>query len=356
MKSGKISQTAWRRSVGKQFHMRRDDVSPLGKESCFGAAQTPGGTFVWADAENSGISGRIGFYAVLRAAGDAACSGAAPAGVCARILLPCGAEEEELREIAEGIEEACELLSLQAACVQGEVSPAVRYPVVSVSAAGSAFPGQRLLSGKMHPGQDIILCGYTGLEGTIQILDEAGEELAQRFNPSFLDRARGLSPQLVRPDQILSVCGGESVGNGTEEKGTDGKSAEGRKGYGVTAVRQIGSGGILAALWDLSEMSGIGFEADMHCMALKQETVEICEFFQLNPYLLTSAGSFLLAADSGDEAVRALEKAGARAGKLGVARAQNARVITSGEEVRYLDRPAPDELIRWRAGRQQEAD
>lgn len=32
---------------------------------------------------------------------------------------------------------------------------------------------------------------------------------------------------------------------------------------------------------------------------------------------------------------------------LGVTTADHAKVITSGDEVRYLDRPAPDELMRW---------
>ena len=119
----------------------------------------------------------------------------------------------------------------------------------------------------------------------------------------------------------------------------------------VSAVRQVGSGGILAALWDLAEMSGTGLEADMRSIRLRQETVEICEYFQLNPYQMTSAGCFLLAADHAEKVIEVLEGAGARAGRLGVARAQNARVITSGEEVRYLDRPAPDELAVWWEGR-----
>ena len=111
------------------------------------------------------------------------------------------------------------------------------------------------------------------------------------------------------------------------------------------------SGGILAALWDLAEHAQIGLESDLGLMTLRQETVEICEFFHLNPYQMTSAGSFLLAADHAEEVIAVLKEAGARAGRLGVARAQNARVITSGEEVRYLDRPAPDELMRWQGMR-----
>ena len=47
-------------------------------------------------------------------------------------------------------------------------------------------------------------------------------------------------------------------------------------------------------------------------IALKQETVEICEFYRLNPYLMTSAGSYLVLTDEGEEVIRALEEAGSR--------------------------------------------
>lgn len=120
----------------------------------------------------------------------------------------------------------------------------------------------------------------------------------------------------------------------------------------IRAIRQIGSGGILAALWDMAEELDTGFEADLSAMTLRQETVEICEFYRLNPYQMTSAGSFLIVTEHGDAVLDVLEKAGARAGRLGVIKARKARVISSGEEIRYLDRPAPDELEVWMSGRQ----
>ena len=118
-------------------------------------------------------------------------------------------------------------------------------------------------------------------------------------------------------------------------------------------MRQIGSGGILAALWELFEQEQTGFEIDMHRIALKQETVEICEFFRLNPYQMTSAGSFLILTERADEVLAVLEDAGAHAVRLGTAGKQNARVIRNGEETRYLDRPAPDELLRWQTERRE---
>ena len=111
--------------------------------------------------------------------------------------------------------------------------------------------------------------------------------------------------------------------------------------------RQCGDGGVLCGLWELAEAEKTGFEIDFSKLALKQETVEICEFFQLNPYLLTSAGSYLVLTEHGEETLESLKNAGVPAVRIGFVKEQNARTLVNGEETRYLDRPAPDELSRW---------
>ena len=78
----------------------------------------------------------------------------------------------------------------------------------------------------------------------------------------------------------------------------------------VTAVCQAGSGGILAALWELSEILHTGLETDMQAISIRQETVEICEFYRLNPYQMASAGSFLIVTEDAQAVIEILEKAG----------------------------------------------
>ena len=94
-----ISQTAWRRSVGKQFHSRRPgEVSGMERESVNALLETGHADgMVWAEASAFGRSGRTGFYAVLEAAGNVAAGGASPAGVTARILPPPGSVAERAR-------------------------------------------------------------------------------------------------------------------------------------------------------------------------------------------------------------------------------------------------------------------
>lgn len=365
MRIGKITQTAWRRSVRKHLHTGDGDVlfalSPW--ESCSGFQTETGDGYVWADAHVSGDDAGTGYYAVYHAAGELAARNVRARGAAVYVMLPQGSREEQLAGIAAGVDRACRELEIPVTDFQGEVSGAVVHTVVTVCAAGvrqdqkaqqdqKVWQDQRTQQGQeLQQGQspqkmtavnsvkavwreavaqrDIIMCGYAGLEGTLRILDEAQAELETRFVSAFLEQTKGLTVELTRPGQILKVF--ECDRN--------------------ASVRQIGSGGIMAALWELSETAGIGFEIDMPQIALKQETVEICEFYRLNPYLMTSAGSYLILTDAGEAVIRALEETGAHAVRLGAARDQNARVIQNGEEIRYLDRPAPDELEIWRSKR-----
>ena len=345
MRYGRLTQTAWQRSVRRQLHKRCGnslfESSPW--ENTSGLAGGNGESFLWADAHVSGNSARNGYYAVLRAAGELAAKGVRTSGVSIRIFFPPGAQEDELKEITAGVEDACGRMDIQVTALQGETTCAAAQTIVSATAAGRCENQEFCLKRReaavqeklrAAPEQEIVFCGYAGLEGTLRILDEAEEELGTRFVSAFLQQVKSLTEQLVTPEQILALFENEDAR------------------HRITAVCPVGSGGILAALWELSETLHTGLEADMSGISIKQETVEICEFYRLNPYQMTSAGSFLIVTEDAKAVIEILEKAGARAGRLGVAKAQNARVVTSGNEVRYLDRPAPDELLLWQAGRQ----
>lgn len=237
MKPGNLSQTVWRRSVGKQFHdQKRGGVSDLTREGRYSSLAMPCRRIcgVGRIPVKEGSSGRIGYYAVLEAAGNVAAAGAVPSAISAQIQLPPGSEEETLRELAAGIRTACDEMNLAASCIQGEVSHGVCRNTVLATAAGSA---ESMTEDRIYPGQEILLCGCTGLEGTLRILDEAGDELRTRFVPVFLAEAEAMNRELVLPQALAKAL---------ELKCSDGEGTDRRC---VTAVRQIGSGGILAALW-----------------------------------------------------------------------------------------------------------
>ena len=116
--------------------------------------------------------------------------------------------------------------------------------------------------------------------------------------------------------------------------------------FGVSAMHDITEGGVFGALWEMAEGSGVGLDADLKAIPIRQETVEVCEYFGLNPYQIMSSGSMMIAADDGHGLVMALEKAGIHAAVVGRATDGNDRVLRNGEDVRYLDRPQTDELYK----------
>ena len=111
-------------------------------------------------------------------------------------------------------------------------------------------------------------------------------------------------------------------------------------------MHDVTEGGIFGALWELAEASGIGLEIDLKKIPVRQETIEICEFFGLNPYELISSGCMLMAASDGNLLVRELEKEGIPAVVIGKAMEGNDRVLINEEERRFLEPPKADELYK----------
>ncbi|MDB8711223.1 AIR synthase-related protein [Mediterraneibacter gnavus] len=333
MKVGNISQTVLKRSVLKQLHTRRDEIltEPSVEEMCTAVQIKDTEDSVYASAVVSGNSRNIGVYGILRAVLDLETRGAHAIGVSVQVILPTYAYESRLKEMFRCMEEKCAAWGIAMTCAKAEVSPAVSQAVVSVTAVGSVTKGEFCSLDQAGADQEIVLCGSIGVEGVLRILDERNGELSKRFVPAFIRQIRGME----RETEIL-----EALRIAAQMKTTTEKPL-------VTAMQQIGSGGILASLWELTEAANVGMQIEMSRISIRQECVEVCEYYHLNPYQMTSAGTVLMVTRDGSALVRCLEESGARASVLGVTTADHAKVITSGDEVRYLDRPAPDELMRW---------
>lgn len=350
MKAGKLSQTVWTRSVQKQLNYEGMHflIQPSKEEMCTAMHVPAGRIALTASACVSGCAKSIGVYGIAKAVNDLAARGAEPTGIAVQMLLPVQMEEEGLKEAVWYMERLCRKLQIQIAGVQVENSPAVSQIVVQVTALGTAQEDGLIRPADAKPGQDIVLCGYIGLEGMLRILDECEEELTKRFSPGFLRQMRAMDEEILRLDAIRSVWNDRNRSQKTENSEKGGLTEK-----HVTAMQQIGSGGIFGTLWELAEAAGIGLQVDLKKMSIRQETVEVCEYYHLNPYQMTSAGAVLIITSHGERLVQSLREGGARASMLGVTAAGSARVITSEGEKRFLDRPAPDELMRWWEGREQ---
>lgn len=325
MKIGKVSETVLKRSIFKQIHTKRDEVL-LGAgvgEDCAAVKLSPGEIFVISTDPITGTVKDVGMLAIQITANDLASSGAEPVGVMLTVLLPEEIEEEDIREMMRQVEEACAHFHIQVMGGHTEVTRAVTQPVISVTGVGKVREDRLVSTAGAKPGQDILVTKWIGIEGTSIIAKEKEKELLERFSQAFVDTAKGFDQYLsVLPDSRIAVE------------------------HGVSTMHDVTEGGIYGALWEVAEASGIGLEIDLKAIPIRQETIEICEYFELNPYYLISSGCMLMAADQGHDLVRKLEAAGIPAAVIGKATDGKARRIWNGGEESYLERPKTDELYK----------
>lgn len=382
MKTGKISESILKRSVLKQCRGTHPAVLQ-GAESGSDCA-------LILAAEKSAVSCSVHpavldtmkkvRFAIEHAVNNLACSGAEPAAVLLTLLLPEEAEEAQLKEIMREAETVCAESGVQIAGGHTEVSPAVKLPVLTVTALGMPDSGDAVLSqepagGVAHPktatgdavysqepagsaahsrmmtgdavlpgtasgkkaagcllqaknalpGMDLLVAGTAGREGTALIAWAHEEELKKRFPPDFVEEAKSLgeSISILQAARIAKSCG-------------------------AAALHDASQGGIFGTLWELCEGAKCGLTADLRKIPIRQETIEICEYFGYHPYCLLSGGALLIAASDGRRVEMELAQHGIMAAVIGKLTDSHDRILINGEERRFLDRPAQDEIWKER--------
>lgn len=325
MKTGKIPESVLKRSVLKQIHTKREEVV-LGAgvgEDCAAVKLAEDEVFVISTDPITGTATDIGNLAIHITMNDLASAGAEPIGVMLTILLPEESEEGELKKIMGQMEVVCAQAKVQIMGGHTEVTRAVRQPLVNVCGVGKAKTGKLVSTAGARPGDDILVSKWIGLEGTSIIAKEKETELLNRYPAALVKTAQEFDRYLsVLPEAAAAV-----------------KS-------GVSAMHDVTEGGIFGALWELAESSGVGLEIDLKKIPVKQETIEICEFFNINPYELISSGCMLMASPDGNMLVRELEKQGIHGAVIGKAVSGNDRILFNEEEKRFLEPPKTDELYK----------
>jgi len=323
MKAGKLKESILKRSVLKQLHTRSGDVlmaPAVGGD--FGAISVAEDMAVVLSSDPVTLTkDAIGSSAIIAACNDVACSGAVPCGVSVTMLLPTSYNEEELRDLMKDLDRACEACSVDIINGHTEVTRAVKEPLVVVTAMGTVLKKDMIHSGGVRPGMDIVATKWIALEGTAIIAREKEEDLCTRYAQPFIDKAKTFG-------QMMSII---------PEAAVAAKS-------GAGAMHDVSEGGVFGALWELAESAGVGLEIDLKKIPIRQETIEICEYFDLNPYKILSGGCLLIATEDGNGLVMELEKANIPAVVIGKATEGRDRVLINEDERRFLETTQTDEL------------
>lgn len=177
-------------------------------------------------------------------------------------------------------------------------------------------------AGRFEPGQDLVVAGIIGKEGARAAIDRYAEKLRARFTEDFIRTAKAQTEdkQNLTPELLCSL--------------------------GATEWEYVSEGGVLAALWNISGAYEQGIRTELLKIPVKQELIEVCEVFDLNPYRLKSGGCYVAVSDHGGDMVRALEENGIEAAVIGKVEKGIARKISGAGGIGFLERPQPDEIYK----------
>lgn len=325
MRLGKVSDSVLKRSVLKNIKKRRNEMAigaGLGEDCAIFSLSSS--SLVSTCVSQAVVSGEKDAARLLqKVLNNLACSGVAPLGVMLSITLPESAREIRIKEIMAGAESVAAPANIQIMGGHTTVSPHVTKTIVSAVGYGYS-DGKGLTTKGIRPGMDIVVSKWIGLEGTALLAKHAEEELKKRYPAYMIDEA-------ICFEQCLSILPEAAVAVSS----------------GTRHMHDVSEGGIFAALWELAESSGVGLEIELRRLPIRQETVEVCEFLGVNPYELLSGGALLMVTEDGNGLVEKLLDAGINAVVVGKTTDNNDKIIYNGEEKRFMDKPAMDEIHRF---------
>lgn len=275
-----------------------------------------------------GQSKEVGVYALASVVNALAAEGIYEPVVQVRIMIPSYAYKSRMHTMEKTMKKCCEGRGIVLQDIKSERNNIITQSMVIVTGSGSPASAREKCAscesvGKRFEGMDIVLTKWIGMEGMLRILEEKEAELKTRFSTSFLKQMTSWKTHVFAQKEIELAHKAD-----------------------VKLIRQIGEGGIFAGLWNLAKETECGLEIDLKKIPVLQETVEVCEFFRLNPYQLASAGTMLMITEDGESLVELLSEQGVKATVIGKLTDNNDKILRNGEEVRYIDRPAPDEIMK----------
>ena len=322
---GKLPERVLKRSIVNSLSVKRAEVvvgSAVG-EDCAAIEVADDEEIILSTDPITGTAKDIGSLAVNITMNDLASAGAEGIGIMLTVLLPVGTTEQDVRAIMADVNHECEEANVQVIGGHTEITSVVSQCVISVTGIAKVKKGRMISTGGARPGMDLIATKWAGIEGTSIIAKEKYEELIGVFPQKLVDDAVAL-------DRYISV----------QKEGLI--AAE----NGAVAMHDVTEGGIYGALWEMAEASDTGLEVNLADIPIRQETVEICEHYDLDPYRLISSGCMLIAAsrEDSERIVQALYDEGIPAAVIGHTTDTNDRVVYYDGETKYLEPPASDEF------------
>jgi hypothetical protein len=250
------------------------------------------------------------------------CAGGALTELRVELIFAGNFDEEELREFSISLKKLADKTGAEVKRVSVYIKEAAENErIVFISGRGSLkaasdAPWQRQ---RIFAGQEIILTGELGKSGMAELFNKNKEEIKSVYPKLYIEKMKHISV-----DRLPLV------------------EVEAAPFYRTTAMLPLGEGGLYAGLWNLGEREEAGLIVYADRLKYEQTSIELSNYFNVNPLELNSAGSYLLVTDRGEELTYVLRKAGIEATCIGEVTKDKKRVIIFDDEERFIESPRYD--------------
>ena len=164
----------------------------------------------------------------------------------------------------------------------------------------------------------IVMAGYAGGAGVAKLAKERFGELTKRFPVYFTEETVNFSKDSY-DDAVMEFL------KGKEDY------------YKAKECVPVSDGGVFAALWELGERYRTGFAVTLKKIPVKQQTIEICNYFDIDPYRLYAKGCVLVLSEYAERLAEDLCEQGIPAAVIGREHEAKKRVVYYDDEERFLE-------------------
>lgn len=322
MRTGKLPEHTFKRSVLNPIQYRSRDCVFRAAVGHDGAVI---GDMVTAMATTAFYYEGNEIYALNNVINNIIAAGGKPYGIAVGVLLPEHSDEALLRAITGNLSKKAKAYELDLFAGHTELVPTVTAPTIMLTGYGTKVWNNR--HKEVTADMDIVMTKWAGLYGGAILAQLKQGELLKRYPKSYIETAAGYITQTSLMPELAVI----------EEYCK-------RDSDHIYAAHDVSNGGVFGALWQILSACNVGGRCHIRKIAMKQEIIEVCEYFDINPYMLNGQGSLLLILRDGMELVSRMREAGIAAAIIGKTQKSPDKTVIVGDEERFLTPPKGDGL------------
>ena len=266
----------------------------------------------------------IGSLSIHISCNDIASNGVEPVGIMMTILAPPGTTEKDFDSVMRDANRAATSINVEIMGGHSEITDAVNRMVITTTAIGIQKKEDLITSKGAKIGDIVVMTKHAGLEGVSIIASDLEEGLKKSVSQEIIDTAKSFG------EEISVVREGVLAGK-----------------IGVNSMHDVTEGGLLGAVWELAEASGVGIEIDLDKVPIRPETQKICDALSINPLRLISSGVMVMAVPENkfQALMETLKQEGIEASEIGKITPKD-RIAYRGGKREVIEVPGVDELYK----------